>query len=128
MLTSLRRDILLGVLAGLFGGGIFAWALQNQDMMVDLAGLSQIFAQLGERFRHGNRGRRLGNATLEVEKKNDRHGGAPPGDQDATPRRPLPLDQALLAPFREQEAGMARNAPSAYGELFGVYRGEAKER
>jgi NADH dehydrogenase len=39
MLTPLRRDILLGGLAGLLGGVIFAWVLQSQDMMVDRIGL-----------------------------------------------------------------------------------------
>jgi NADH dehydrogenase len=39
MLTPLRRDLLLGFLAGLFGGVIFAWALESQDMMVDRTGL-----------------------------------------------------------------------------------------
>ncbi|MGD2050618.1 MAG: NAD(P)/FAD-dependent oxidoreductase [Chloroflexota bacterium] len=39
MLTPLRRDFLLGSLAGLLGGVIFAWALESQDMMVDHAGL-----------------------------------------------------------------------------------------
>ena len=39
MMTLFRRDILLGVLAGLLGGVIFSWALHSQDMMVDRAGL-----------------------------------------------------------------------------------------
>ena len=39
MLTTLRRDILLGAIAGLIGGLLFALALQNQGMMLDKVGL-----------------------------------------------------------------------------------------
>jgi NADH dehydrogenase len=53
MLTPLRRDILLGGIAGLLGGIIFAWVLQSQDMMVDrigLLGLSTAGAGLSTHF------------------------------------------------------------------------------
>ncbi|MBI3943800.1 MAG: NAD(P)/FAD-dependent oxidoreductase [Chloroflexi bacterium] len=39
MSSSLRRDLLGGALAGLVGGLVFAWAVQAQGMMVNVAGL-----------------------------------------------------------------------------------------
>lgn len=49
MSTPLRRDILIGAVAGLIGGLVFGWALQGKGMMADTAGLIG-FTSLGAGF------------------------------------------------------------------------------